>query len=178
MNNYKVIKTKLNNPCQMWLDSKVDDMSIKSIYDINYDFPNNTDYHKYFLDPNQDQDIKASDKRMIKMVNCIMKIDDILDDSEDDEFLDIQEHIVFLNKHIQRYMIEDKSVEILIPPSSNRFHVNKMLNLMIDYVHENNMSYDVIDENGNSDKCFLVSKYLKNAFYLFCYDFTKRHINN
>ena len=72
----------------------------------------------------------------------------------------------FINNYIETY----NNNQILIPPQSNRFHVNQLFKKIIDYVHDNNMNYQIYSETFNSYiKTDLIDISRKNNFYKFCY---------
>jgi len=65
---------------------------------------------------------------------------------------------------------DTRSIDILIPPNTNRYHTNYLFKELVNYVYDNNMFYE-IDKGAND---VLVDPSMKKAFYTFCYNFTHK----
>lgn len=85
--------------------------------------------------------------------------------SKNDSKLDEQEEII---------EPDNREIDILIAPNTNRYHANYLFKRMVDYVYENEMFYEIGDlENETYNVMALVEPSLKNSFYEFCYNNTK-----
>src|SRR5436190_12883302 len=123
-------KNKLNQ----WLDSKVNDITIKDKYEITNNNLNPY-YGKYenelYFDGKDDTDIQAND---IFYLNLIRNVN--------------EKSLNELIKYIDR---------VLIPPNTNRYHANQLYKKMVDYIIDNNFNYDIFnDETKEYDSINLI----------------------
>lgn len=136
-----------------WLDSKVFDNSIRSVYDINDDtikhYPSH--YKKDIYYNFDDDDIHKSDKLSL---NVIINM-------SDDE-LESEPELKKLSNYVDH---------ILLNPNTNRYHANYLFRQLIDNSYDNEYDYNIYNMSTKStDLMNLIDKSLKESFYKFCYD--------
>lgn len=69
---------------------------------------------------------------------------------------------------------DNREIDVLIPPNTNRYHANYLFKRMVDYAYENDMIYEIGDlETQSYISTPLVTPSLKHAFYSFCYKNSK-----
>lgn len=155
-----------------WLDSKVNDDTITTKYEKSeYSLPryfnksvNISRFDRYYGE--DDSDIKASDEFYISL----LKNSSVKEINEDTQ-------LEFLDKITEKYRGDNDTEgrEILIPPNTNRHHVNYLFKELVDYSNANNFAYNIYNYEKDSDEIMsLIDTDFKEAFYKFCYDNTHK----
>ena len=78
--------------------------------------------------------------------------------------------MILESKLVQTFKNKDKFYYQYLNPKTPRYHANMLFNQIIDYCILN----DYFDESNNP----LVNKMMRNKFYEFCYDNSKKKFNN
>jgi hypothetical protein len=170
MNNFPKIQ---NSATKVWLDSKVNDSSILTKYEQNEDsLPSYfnksvhlSNFQRYYN--TNDGDVQASDKFYTSLLKNIRETDK--DSLKEDKQLN------FLNRITEKYREtpginnENKDIDILIPPNTNRHHTNFLFKQLVDYSDNNKFFYKIDDKHVR-----LIDPNLKEAFYQFCYNNTHK----
>lgn len=135
-----------------WLDANVTDIFPRGIYDETDDalpmYYGNHNFNDYYHV--KDLDRAGNDINLLGLLN------NNNDNNDYDE----------LNKNfIMQYIDSYKNIDVLIPPQTNRFHVNQLFKRMVDYTIDNNLVYRI-----NNTKLPLIDTSIKNDFYKFCYE--------
>ena len=169
MNKIIIPKSQLSSNVRFekWLNSKVNDDRIsskyeKSEYSITKYIKPRLNFNNYYNSSN-DIDVKYNDEYFGAM------LDYELYNSE--ELFDNDLYLEGLNLCCQKYVLDEKNYNMIIPLNSNRFHCNMLFKRLVDYCKLNGCSYDYYDPK--SDKVVmkqLFDKNIKLAFYKFCYD--------
>ena len=69
---------------------------------------------------------------------------------------------------------DNREIDILIPPNTNRYHANYLFKRMVDFTYNNDMLYEIGNPSTQSyDTVPLITPSFKHAFYAFCYNNSK-----
>lgn len=203
---------KLDTIIEDWLDSKIDDDNIKSIYDSDelsikptkkYTFESINKYNKYYTDNDTDitssNNMRKNDIDFITIINDAKKYDENHKLNESDNFCECDDSkelsfknndkLQSLDNYVERYVSNDvilsgkfdkekqEEKEVLIPPSTNRYHANYLFKKLVDYAYNNNYSYNIYDKKtGKYINMHVFDKDMKSPFYEFCFSKTSKNI--
>lgn len=141
------------NKLEKWLNSKVNDKTVSSKYEIDeYTIkPYDSHYDKNTYYTENDSDLKASETILYQLINNLT----------DEE----------LNENTEISKLSPYADHILIRPNTNRYHANLLFRQLIDVSYDNNYDYELY--NANMDEQInvnLMDITMKKSFYKFCYD--------
>ncbi len=173
MDRRKLYPKRINR-MQKWLNSKVNDCTIKSKYDYHKDtldpylkkYENIKIFRNYYKE-NNDTDILNSDQSYLFIINEEKKHN--FEEFKNDEFL------LFLDHHVERYRSEDgeKEKQILIPPNTNRYHTNYLFKMLVDCSDFFELTTNIYNPKTREIELIpLIDTDFKDIFYEFCYNNT------
>lgn len=142
-----------------WLDSEYE-LSDPPMYRLcNIELE---DYYK-----TDDKNLKLNDiEKINELVDFGKKIkkDDV--SYEDNYEKRYHKKLILESKLVQSFRNNEKIYHHFLNPKTPRYHANMLFNQIIDHCLKNNY----LDDNENP----LINKTLRNKFYEFCYDNTKK----
>ena len=142
-----------------WLDSEYE-LSDPPIYRLD-----NIELEDYYK--TDDKNLKLNDiEKINELIEFGKKIknDDV--SYEDNYEKRYHKKLILESKLVQSFSNRKKTYHHFLNPKTPRYHANMLFNQIIDYCLKNNY----LDDNGNP----LINKTLRNKFYEFCYDNTKK----
>lgn len=164
----KVILEPYENKVNRWLDRKIDDDKVESVYDVGdhcmskFKKPYKVRFDEYYYQ--DDTDMKSSATNTIEVINELKRNDELVDN----------DYYYRLDFYVERYDNE----QILILPSSNRHFANELLKRLIDYSIDNKFNYKIYDEETEEIyEMNLMDSSIKDLFYQFCYENTYKNMS-
>lgn len=147
-------KNKLKHQnVEQWLNSKVNDTSISSQYEINEytirPYASHYDKITYYIE--NDSDLNANEMILYQLI-------DNMTDKELSGDTKINKLSVYMD-------------HILLRPNTNRYHANSLFRQLIDFSYDNNYNYNIYNVNAREYiNVNLMDLSLKESFYKFCHD--------
>lgn len=183
----KKMNHNFEDSVQRWLNSKVSDPSIEDIDDEVSCLPQRygngsrdmEDFYCYYMDM-EDQDVIATQK-FERWVEPSRQLESV----KESYIKNFEGSSGWRSgtKQVRKVGIPDyinalpNQIDIKIPPHTNRYHANFLFKQLVDYGVRNNLIYKIYDPKDKKWHKFpLVHPVFKDAFYNFCYRYTKKKV--
>jgi hypothetical protein len=157
----------MNNNLIRWLTSKVNDDTIHSIYDDSEytlnNFLNEYEYIDDYTEFYNDGDI-----------DMVLNTDPLINDKSMSHLVERYRPASFFKQDtwaksnkkvkVKELSNDNRSIDIFIPPNSNRYHTNYLFKKLVDESLKNDMYYHL----DSVDPYRLFDITMKESFYKFC----------
>jgi hypothetical protein len=143
-------KQELNS----WLNSKIKDGS---------DLSRHNSDEIYYIKNNIKEVSKIKNyytiEELIELDKILLEEKELCDERTTEKYIDLNEKII----------------EVYVPPRSNRYLLNKLFQEIVDYREKNNMEYKYYDvEKRHTSTINIFDITMKESFYKYCYKIVKK----